>query len=395
MGHLAVIGSFSVNGVAAMHSQLVKTLLFPGFHAFSPQKFNNKTNGVTPRRWINSANPRLAQLLNRTIGPGWITNLEELRQLETKANDLKFRDEFARVKLQNKVDLANLIQAKCGIHIDPHALFDVQVKRIHEYKRQHLNLLHILTLYHRMLNGTAKDSPPRVFVFGGKAAPGYAMAKVIIHAINSVADRINNDHRIDGRIHVAFVPNYDVSSAMCIIPAADLSEQISTAGMEASGTGNMKLALNGAHTIGPLDGANVEILEEVGRDNIFIFGHTAPQLFALRRDGYNPHAFYEADGELRQILDWMRSDAFDQPGLVNPVRAVAENLLTCGDRFCVLADYRQYVTAQELASNYFLNSELWYAMAIYNVARMGKFSSDRAIREYAADIWHLNAIPVP
>ncbi|MDR2030241.1 MAG: glycogen/starch/alpha-glucan phosphorylase [Puniceicoccales bacterium] len=395
MGHLAVAGSFSINGVAAMHSQLVKSVLFPGFYQLHPSKFGNKTNGVTPRRWIQSANPRLAQLITHTIGDQWLVDLEELRRLEPHANNLQFRNEFARVKLQNKTDLANFIEENCGISVDPRALFDVHIKRIHEYKRQHLNLLHILTLYHRLRNGLAKDVPPRVFLFGGKAAPGYAMAKTIIHAINLVADHINGDPDLTEKIRVVFVPNYDVSSAMAIIPAADLSEQISAAGTEASGTGNMKLALNGALTIGTLDGANAEILEEVGQNNFFLFGHTAIELESLRRNGYQPRTFYEEDGELRRVLDWMLSGAFDgKSGGANPVRRIAENLLN-EDRFCALADYRPYVAAQELASNYYLNSELWYAMAILTVARMGKFSSDRSIREYAREIWHLSPVPVP
>ncbi|MDR3117647.1 MAG: glycogen/starch/alpha-glucan phosphorylase [Puniceicoccales bacterium] len=394
MGHLAVVGSFSVNGVAAMHSQLVRSVLFPGFSQLFPGKFSNRTNGVTPRRWIRTANPRLSQLINHTIGEDWIRNLEELRRLEPYANDLNFRNEFARVKLQNKTDLARFVEERCSISLDPRALFDVHIKRIHEYKRQHLNLLHILTHYHRLLNGRAGDAPPRVFLFGGKAAPGYARAKTIIHAINLVADRINGDSDIGDRMKLVFVPNYDVSSAMVIIPAADLSEQISAAGTEASGTGNMKLALNGALTIGTLDGANVEILEEVGENNLFIFGHTAVELELLRRKGYNPRSFYEQDEELARVLDWMLSGAFDgKSGGADPVRSVAENLLA-EDRFFALADYQRYVRAQDLASNYYLNSELWYAMAILTVARMGKFSSDRAIREYARDIWKLSPLAV-
>ncbi|MDR2664166.1 MAG: glycogen/starch/alpha-glucan phosphorylase [Puniceicoccales bacterium] len=392
MGNLAVVGCFSVNGVAAMHSELVKTSLFPRFYAMGPEKFNNKTNGVTPRRWINSANPRLAALLNGAIGPEWVTDLDLLRNLEPFANDLEFRNDFARMKLQNKTDLANALEVRCGVTVNPRSLFDVQIKRIHEYKRQHLKLLHILTHYHRLLNGTAKDATARTFIFGGKAAPGYAMAKHIIHAINLVAEQINGDRRLSDRMRVAFCPNYDVSSAMAIVPAADLSEQISTAGMEASGTGNMKLALNGALTVGTLDGANVEILQEVGENNIFIFGHRAEQLEKMRRTGYDPRSFYEGDEELKAVLDWMFSDAFDRPGEFNPIRHVADSLLNGGDRYFLLADYRSYVDVQDLISKYYANQELWYSMAIINVARMGKFSSDRAIREYARDIWKIKPL---
>jgi starch phosphorylase len=392
MGNLAVVGSFSVNGVAAMHSELVKATLFPRFCALTAEKFRNVTNGVTPRRWINSANPRLAALLNGAIGYDWITDLEQLRKLEPFANDLEFRNDFARAKLQNKIDLANYIKALCGVSVDPRSLFDVQVKRIHEYKRQHLKLLHILTHYRRLLDGTAKSGAPCTFLFGGKAAPGYAMAKHIIHAINLVADLINGDGRLSDRMRVVFLPNYEVSSAMAIVPAADLSEQISTAGMEASGTGNMKLALNGALTVGTLDGANVEILEEVGENNIFIFGYRAEQLEKMRREGYDPRSFYENDGELKELLDWMRSDAFDRPGEFNPIRHIADGLLNGGDRYFLLADYRSYVDAQDLIADYYANPELWYSMAIINVARMGKFSSDRAIQEYARDIWKIKPL---
>jgi starch phosphorylase len=393
MANLAVIGSESVNGVAEMHSELVKTSLFPHFVPIFPKKFKNITNGVTPRRWINSANPRLAELLNKTIGPEWIIDLSQLKKLEPYANDLAFRNEFARIKLQNKNALAAYIHARCNIEVNSDAIFDSQVKRIHEYKRQHLKLLHILSLYHRILNDPKADFPPRVFIFAGKAAPGYFMAKTIIHAINLVANHINNDVRIGHRIKVAFLPNYDVTSAMKIIPATDLSEQISTAGTEASGTGNMKFAMNGAITVGTLDGANVEILEQVGEGNFFLFGHTAPQLEQLRST-YNSNDFYKNDDELKYILDWMRSDLFNQSDGSNPLRRIAECLLNEGDRFFVLADYRKYIIAQDLVSEAYLNPELWYSMAILNVARMGKFSSDRTVKEYAENIWKLKNIPV-
>jgi starch phosphorylase len=393
MANLAVIGSESVNGVAAMHSELVKSSLFPDFAQLFPEKFKNVTNGVTPRRWINSANPRLAELLNKTIGPEWIIDLSHLQKLEPYANDLAFRNEFARIKLQNKNALAAYVKTRCGIEVSAEAIFDSQVKRIHEYKRQHLKLLHVLSLYHRLLNDPKLEFPPRVFIFAGKAAPGYFTAKTIIHAINMIANHINNDPRVGNRIKVAFIPNYDVSSAMKIIPATDLSEQISTAGTEASGTGNMKFAMNGALTMGTLDGANVEILEEVGESNIFIFGHTASQLDQLRPN-YDPHDFYHKDDELKYILDWMRSDLFEQNDGFNPVRRVAETLLNEGDRFFVLADYRKYITAQDLVSEAYLNQELWYSMAILNVARMGKFSSDRTVKDYADNIWRLKSINI-
>lgn len=389
MAYLAVVGSFSVNGVAAMHTELVKRLLFPGFFQLWPEKFNNKTNGVTPRRWIKSANPKLAALLNESIGPEWITHLEDLKTLEPFARDQNFREEFAKIKYENKCALARLIGERCHIDVDPAAIFDVQIKRIHEYKRQHLNLLHILTLYRRLLNGEDRNFVPRVFIFGGKAAPGYFMAKTIIHAINLVADRINHSDRIDGRIRVAFIPNYDVSTAMKIVPAADLSEQISTAGTEASGTGNMKLAMNGALTIGTFDGATVEMREEIGDENMFIFGNRASDLAELRSNGYCPRHFYDSDQELKTVLDWMQSDIFDREGEPNPVRKIADHLLHDGDPFFVLADFRAYVDAQEKVSQCYLDRQQWIEKAILNVARMGKFSSDRTIREYAEEIWKI------
>lgn len=392
MAYLAVIGSFSVNGVAAMHSELVKSLLFPDFYHLWPERFNNKTNGVTPRRWIHSANPRLANLLDRSIGKSWVLNLDLLKELEPFAKKADFREEFAEIKYHNKCDLAQLVQDRCNIVIDPQAMFDIQIKRIHEYKRQQLNLLHILTLYHRLLNDPDILPTPRVFIFGGKAAPGYFMAKNIIHAINFAADIINNCKAIDNKLKVAFIPNYDVSTAMKIIPAADISEQISTAGTEASGTGNMKLAMNGALTIGTLDGAMVEMEQEIGAENMFLFGKTADEILQLKRDGYNARTYYETDEELRNVLDWIRSDAFDRPGQINPLRKLADHLLDAGDTFCAFADYRSYVDTHERLGKCYANKADWYRKAIINVARMGKFSSDRTIREYAEDIWKLEPI---
>ncbi|MDR1438231.1 MAG: glycogen/starch/alpha-glucan phosphorylase [Puniceicoccales bacterium] len=394
MAYLAVVGSESVNGVAAMHSQLVKTSLFPEFVPLFENKFKNVTNGVTPRRWINSANPRLAELLNKTIGEQWILELDDLKKLEPYANDLEFRNEFARIKIQNKNSLASYIKKRCGISLDVSAIFDSQIKRIHEYKRQHLKLMHILYLYQRILEKPSLEIPKRVFIFAGKSAPGYIMAKTIIHAINLVADYINNDSRIQDRIKVVFIPNYDVSSAMKIIPATDLSEQISTAGTEASGTSNMKFAMNGALTIGTLDGANVEILEQVKERNMFIFGHTAPQLAQLAKSGYSPEAFYHHDEDLKKVLDWMMGDTFGEPHGFNPLKRIAENLLYEGDRFFILADFQKYIAAQNLVSDTYENSELWYSMAILNVANMGKFSSDRTVKDYAENIWNLRQIQV-
>lgn len=392
MAYLAVIGSFSVNGVAEMHSELVKQILFPAFAELWPEKFCNVTNGVTPRRWIKTANPALAEFLTEKVGPQWIVNLEDLHGLERYVNDDAVLKEFAKIKQNNKDLLAQFIKERCGLEVDSHAIFDVQIKRIHEYKRQHLNLLHILTLYYRLLNYPEMDLPPRVFVFSGKAAPGYKMAKDIIYAINLVAEKIDNDERLKGKLKVAFIPNYDVSAAMKIIPAADISEQISTAGTEASGTGNMKLAMNGAITIGTLDGANVEMLEEIGKENIFIFGHTAPELYELKQKGYCPTKYYEEDHELHTILDWMMSTAFERPNEFNPLRSIAEHLLHQGDRFFVLADYRSYIDTHQLVAETYRDTKRWTQMSLLNVARMGKFSSDRSIQDYVRDIWHLQPV---
>ena len=393
MAHLSVVGSHSVNGVAALHTKLLKENLLSDFAELYPNRFNNKTNGITPRRWLLGCNPALAELINDTIGTGWVKDLSLLRGLEAFAENESFQDQFLTIKRQNKVTLSNLVSQKMNLTIDPDAMFDSQIKRLHEYKRQHLNLLHILTLYRRLLHNPDMNISPRVFIFGAKAAPGYHLAKVIIHAINLVAERINNDDRIGGKLKVAYWPNYGVSSAERIIPASDLSEQISTAGKEASGTGNMKFALNGALTIGTLDGANVEILEEVGDENIFIFGETVEGINNLKANGYNPHAYYEKDPELKAVLDWLSSDYFS-PQEGNLLEDLPKSLLEWGDPFCVLADYRAYLNAQEKADQAFQNPRYWAQMAIRNVAGSGKFSSDRTISEYADDIWKLKAIPV-
>ena len=394
MAHLAVVGSHMVNGVAAIHSQLIKSHLFPSFDELYPGKFTNKTNGITPRRWLLACNPQLSKLIDSVkIDSKWPKKLDALRGLEKHADDPKFQKSYMDIKLANKAALAERIKEECGVEVNPEAMFDVQIKRLHEYKRQHLNLLHILTLYRRLLNNPDLDICPRVFVFGAKAAPGYFLAKTIIKAINSVGAMINNDRRINGKLKVVFLPNYRVSLASKIIPAADLSEQISTAGKEASGTGNMKLALNGALTIGTLDGANIEIKEEVGDENIFIFGLTVDEVEDLDAKGYNPYDYYHADQELKAVVDWVGSSYFtpDEPDVLKPLR---HSLLDGGDPFKVLADYREYVDCQEKVDAAFKDRERWARMAILNTARMGKFSTDRTISQYAEEIWNLPPVPV-
>jgi starch phosphorylase len=393
MAYLAVVGSHSVNGVAALHTDLLKKHLFSEFHAFYPGKFNNKTNGITPRRWLRASNPRLSKLVTSKIGDGWVKNLSEIRKIEAWADDPAFQQEFMAIKHANKVDLAKIIQTECGVTVSPDSLFDVQIKRLHEYKRQHLNLLHILALYRRILQNPDAPVQPRVFIFAAKAAPGYDLAKCIIHAINAVGAKINNDPRVGDKLKVVFLPNYRVSLASRIIPAADLSEQISTAGKEASGTGNMKLALNGALTIGTLDGANVEILEEVGADNIFIFGLTVEEVEALQKKGYHPYDYYNADEELRAVVDWVGSNYFtpDEPGSLAMLR---HSFLDGGDPYLCLADFRSYSDAQAKVDAAYADKARWARMAILNTARVDKFSSDRTIHEYAREIWNLPAIPV-
>jgi len=394
MANLSVVGSHAVNGVAALHTELLKKNLFPEFDALYPGKFQNKTNGITPRRWLLACNPRLSKLLTKTLGnTDWAADLDQLRALEKYATNPAFQKEFMAVKRANKADLADVIRSECGIDVPIDALFDVQIKRLHEYKRQHLNLLHILSLYRRLLQNPSLDIVPRVFVFAAKAAPGYDLAKNIIRAINIIGNKINHDDRIQGKLKVAFLPNYRVSLAEKIIPAADLSEQISTAGKEASGTGNMKLALNGSLTIGTLDGANVEIKEEVGDDNIFIFGMQVEEVEALRSKGYNPWDYYNHDEELRAIVDWLGSNYFT-PHEHNAFGLVHQSLLGGGDPFMVLADFRSYVECHARVDAAYRKSSEWARMAIMNTARMGKFSSDRTIREYAEQIWTLPAVPV-
>jgi starch phosphorylase len=390
MAHLAIVGSHKVNGVAAIHTRLMKETIFADFHRLSPTKIVNMTNGVTPRRWLNQANPGLARLIGSRIGRGWLKDLDQLRQLTPLADDAAFRDAFVKVKRDNKARLAQVIHQRLGITVNPDSLFDVQIKRIHEYKRQLLNLLHVITLYNRLRAGG--DATPRTVIFGGKAAPGYRMAKLVIRLINDVADVVNNDPVMRDRLKVVFIPNYDVSNAELIIPAADLSEQISTAGTEASGTGNMKLALNGALTIGTLDGANVEIRNEVGPENIFIFGLTADEVAQQYAAGYNPWTHYDANAELKQTLDTLR-DGFFSPEDRDRYKPVFDNLTYHGDHYLLLADYAAYIACQEKVGALYRDPESWSRKAILNVAGMGQFSSDRTIGQYAKTIWNVEARP--
>ena len=393
MAHLACVGSHAINGVAALHSELLKETVLRDFFDLSPEKFHNITNGVTPRRWVLLSNPGLASLITDKIGEGWVKHPGELHKLEAFAMDRSFQAAWRKVKEGNKRTLAAVIKSRTGIVIDPASLFDVQVKRIHEYKRQHLNVLHIIALYNRIKREPQAEFTPRTFIFGGKAAPGYAMAKLIIKLVNSVGEVVNNDPDVVGRLKVVFFPDFNVTNGQIVYPAADLSEQISTAGKEASGTGNMKFSFNGALTIGTLDGANVEIRKEVGEENFFLFGLTAAEVEECKVRGYDPRAVYEANPELREAIDQIAVGTFSRGdrGLFQPL---VDNLLNRDD-YLVLADYQAYIDCQDRVSAAYRNKAKWTEMAILNVARMGKFSSDRAIREYCADIWQVGTIEDP
>ncbi|MDE2259661.1 MAG: glycogen/starch/alpha-glucan phosphorylase [Betaproteobacteria bacterium] len=386
MAHLAIVGSHRVNGVSSIHTELMKRSIFLDFDRFFPGRIINITNGVTPRLWLKQANPHLSDLISSCIGKGWVGDLSQLHQLAPLAEDAGFRKKFMAVKHSNKIRLAGLIKSRLGLEVDPDSLFDVQIKRIHEYKRQLLNVLHIVTRYNRIRNNNVKLTP-RTVIFGGKAAPGYVMAKRIIRLINDIADIVNNDPVVNQQLKVVFIPNYDVSTALDIIPAADLSEQISTAGTEASGTGNMKLAMNGALTIGTLDGANIEILEAVGEDNIFIFGLDAARAKQCSQN-YQPMDVYNANAELKAVLD-MISSGFFSPDEPHRYRSIVDSLLQHGDAYLLLADYASYINAQDIVDRHFEDSDSWARKAILNVAYMGGFSSDRTVTQYAKEIWRL------
>jgi len=391
MAHLAIVGSHHVNGVAELHSKLMKATIFADFDRYYPGKLTNITNGITPRLWLNQANPGLASLITRSIGNGWITDLSQLRQLEKLADDRSFQAEFSAVKRDNKERLAGLVMDRTGLSINPDSMFDVQVKRIHEYKRQLLNLLHVVTLYNRIRSNPKLDAMPRTVIISGKAAPGYAAAKLIIKLANSIADIVNHDPATRGLLKLVFIPNYDVSAACVIIPAADLSQQISTAGTEASGTSNMKLALNGALTIGTLDGANVEIREEVGADNFFLFGLNTLEVAALKKSGYTPWSYYHTNKELKWALD-MIAQGYFSPEQNDRFRSIVDNLTHGGDNYLLLADYASYVAAHERVKALYRDQHKWIRSAILNVAGMGKFSSDRTITEYATRVWGAKAV---
>jgi glycogen phosphorylase len=394
MANLAIVGSYSVNGVSALHSRILQERIFKDFAEFYPGKFNNKTNGITPRRWLLSCNPGLAQIISSRIGDGFGRDLGQLEELVHHMNDRGFQEEWRKAKRANKERLAECVKKACGVSIDPASLFDVQVKRFHEYKRQHLNILQVLRHYLDIKGGRVADPVPRTFVFGGKAAPGYDMAKRIIRLIHAVGDLVNGDQATRDLLKVVFVPNYSVSLAEIIIPAADVSEQISTAGMEASGTGNMKFALNGALTVGTLDGANVEIMEAVGGENIFIFGLDAQEVEDLRARGYDPYEQYSSDPDLREVLDMISSGALshDDPGRFQPI---VDSFLRHGDPFFVLADFASYCDCHAKVDAAYRDQEGWTRKSIANVARMGRFSSDYTITQYANDIWRIPVAPAP
>ncbi|MGH7796559.1 MAG: glycogen/starch/alpha-glucan phosphorylase, partial [Candidatus Binatia bacterium] len=391
MAHLASAGSHAINGVAALHTELLKQTVLRDFYTVAPEKFLNVTNGVTPRRWIVLSNPKLSALVTSKIGDRWISDLEEeLERIEPFAVDPAFQKEWQTIKADNKRALAAFIKERCGISVDPQSLFDIQVKRLHEYKRQHLNALYAITLYSQLKRGFDASVTPRTVIFGGKAAPGYRMAKLIIKLINSVAAVINQDPTVSQALKVVFIPDFNVKNGQRVYPAADLSEQISTAGKEASGTGNMKFAMNGALTIGTLDGANIEIRDAVGNENFFLFGLTAEEVGKLKASGYNPRGIYESNPALREAIDLIDSGFFSN-GDRELFRPLVESLLNRDD-YMLFADYQDYVDCQQQVSEAYRDQKNWTRMSILNSARVGRFSSDRSIREYCRDIWNVSPI---
>ena len=392
MANLATVGSHAVNGVAKLHSDLVKSDLLPDFYQLWPQKFSNKTNGITPRRWLMLSNPKLSYLITETIGKGWLKDLDALRELEKSADDSNFLERWNEFQQESKVEFAQHVKSSMGLVISPEAIFDVQVKRLHEYKRQLLNVLHVITRYHEILAGVRTDAPGRVCIFGGKAAPGYFQAKLIIKLINSVAEVVNNDPRVKDQLKVLFVPNFSVSLGEKIYPAADLSEQISTAGTEASGTGNMKFSLNGALTIGTLDGANIEIRDAVGAENFFLFGNTVEQLREISARRYRPYEYVERDARLQGVIGALSDGTFAR-GNRELYRVLVDELLT-SDRYFLMADYASYIEAQAAVDKTFAAKAEWQRKSILNVARMGYFSSDRTIKEYCDEIWGAKPVRV-
>jgi len=392
MANMACVGSKVINGVAAMHTDLLRKHTLADFNEMYPGKIRNVTNGVTPRRWIAVSNPRLTSLITEAIGEKWLTDLDDLKKLEKMADDSSFQDAWLKVKEDNKQDAANKIKTHLDLAVDPKAMFDVQVKRIHEYKRQHLNVLHIITLYNRIKANPDIEITPRLFLFGGKAAPSYFMAKRMIKLITSVAGVVNNDPDVNGRLKVFFIPNYNVKIGHAVYPMTDLSEQISQAGMEASGTGNMKFSMNGALTIGTLDGANVEIREEVGAENFFLFGLTVEEVMDLQSSGYDPRDYYQNDTELKNAIDLISSGHFSH-GDQELFRPIVDSLLY-DDQYTLFADYRAYIDCQDLVGNAFLDTKNWTRMSILNAVRMGKFSSDRSIMDYSRKIWDVKPFPV-
>jgi starch phosphorylase len=392
MAHLACAGSGAINGVAALHTNLLKSGILKDFYELWPEKFSNKTNGVTPRRWVVLNNQQLSTLITKNIGDSWIKDLYQLKKLEKFADDASFQKEWRLCKNKMKQYLAKFIKTNMAIEVDPNSMFDVLVKRIHEYKRQHLKVLHIITLYNRIKENPSIDMVPRTFIFGGKAAPGYFMAKLIIKLINSVADVVNTDPDVNNRLKVVFIPDFNVKTSQHIYPAADLSEQISTAGKEASGTGNMKFTMNGALTVGTLDGANIEIREEVGEENFFLFGLKTEEVHRLKSEGYNPHQYYESNENLHKVLEMIRTGFFspDDPDLFKPIF----ESLVYHDDYMLLADYQSYIDCQEEAEAVYRDQKKWTRMSILNVARSGKFSSDRTINEYCRDIWKVKPVKV-